>query len=339
MNYDTQLQNLTKAIESLADTNIKFLFFSANDLSTPKVRTRFKKFKVEHTPCYIVNGFSTNYWYIYKESVLKYITSPLKPTKHPDIFQTTILSSNVKGSVNHGDHINFSINRIRTSPYSLILSHFTEYIDDGNFNFSRMSRDYNFMLNSVYFTSFDKFVNDTPFTTKTGNLPDLRINKVYNDLHTCKIIYTLCYAALNATSLVGGLKRKTNIKQKGGDEVIYDKVSFDTDEFIDFLKNTLFVRVANIKEGLETIQVIYDEKNELNKNGNENILVVYDFVETYRNIFYVPAKIVLMACFAEREIKNNNVKVVSSSELQCHKQYFDMLKNLETTFPKRVYKI
>jgi hypothetical protein len=133
-----------------------------------------------------------------------------------------------------------------------------------------------YMLNPVYFTSFNKFVTDTPFTTKTGDLPGLRIDKVYNDLHTCKVIYTLCDVALNATALVGGFKRKTNRKQKGGGEDIYDKVSFDTDEFIIFLKNTLFVRVANIKEDLETIQVIYDEKNELNKNGNENILVIYD---------------------------------------------------------------
>lgn len=266
MNYDTQLKNLTNAIDRLPQTDIKFLFFLAYDMSMPKVRTTFKRFKVDKTMCYIVSGISTNYWYIYKESVLKYITSPLKPSKSPGVHQTRILQARKDGDTNHGDHITYSITRLRSLPHSLVLPHFTEYIDDGKFNFTKVQRDYNFMLNPMYVTTYKQFLSDTPFMTKSGDLPGLRIDQIYNDQVTYKVIYTLCDVALNATALRGGAKKAYKeeiLNQKGGTHTLYDKVSFDTDEFIDFISKTLFQRVASIKDNLETIQVMYDENNEL----------------------------------------------------------------------------
>lgn len=338
MNYDAQLRNLTNAISSLPQKDIKFLFFLANDMSVPKVRTRFKRFKIDKTTWYIVNGFSTNCCYIYKESVLKYITSPLKPSKPPDIHQARILQARRDGDTNHGDHITYCINRLRSMPHSLVLSHFTEYIDDGKFNFTKVQRDYNFLLNPSYFTSYTKFLSDTPFTTKSGDLPGLRIDQVYDDQTTCKVIHTLCDVVLNATPLRGGAKRKPRT-QRGGTNTLYKKVLFDTNEFIEFITKTLFQRVADINDNLETIQVMYDENNDLNERGNENILIVYDFIDMYRNMFYIPAKVAMMACFAEREIKKNNVRIVEQEELACHKQYFEMVKGIEQNMQRTTIQI
>jgi hypothetical protein len=328
--YEDCINNLTIAVENLQDTNIKFLFFLASDLSQPKVKTNFKKCKIDKTNCYVVNGYAKNYLYIYRESVLKYITSALKSSKSWSFYDVNSLSVDARGDTNHGDHIDFSIKNQRKHPYPLVLTHFTQYDDDGYMNFTRTAPEFNFLLDPIYLKTFNDFLTKVPYVSKNGTLPRLMINNVYNDLQTCKIIYEFCKVAIDSTiKLKGGRKNNKNKKcaiQKGG--TIYKKLNFDSDTFISFLSSTFFRKVAEMKPNLETIQVILDEYNEINTKGNKYFVICYDF-ENYRNIFYIETNMALVACYAHTQIKANNAKTLEKFEMDCHQKYFKMLDSLD----------
>jgi hypothetical protein len=358
--YKTHFENLSKAVGALPDTRIRFMFFLAGDLSipnaNPKVMTKLKRFDVDGTNCYLANAFSTNYWnywYIYKETVLKYITWPLVPYKKTSFFQTRITNAGTTGDTNHGDHVDFSIKRARNRFETRIDTHLTQYTDDGFFNFSRSAPEFSFELDPSYFASFTKFIADTPYMSRSGALPTLRINHVFNDIGACKIVYSLCEAALNPSvglvchkykgknykvqqGKLGGRYIETESKkvyfQKGGN--IHDKVDFLSKPFAEFIKDTLLARVAALKPDLETVQVILDENNELSANGNRHILFIYDFVENYRHIFYVKTDVALSAFHVQEKTTSNQSDQLTKKELACHEEYFSMVNSLDAMMPQ-----
>lgn len=363
--YATYLGNLTNSIANLPDTEIKFVFFLASDLTSPKVMTKLKRFKVDKKDCYIVNGYSKNYWYVYRDTVLKYITNPPVPYKATSFFQTRIIAKNSSGDTNQGDHVDFSIKKARTPSGTRIESHLTEYTDDGYFNFSRSTREFDFIFDPSYFGSFNKFVEDMPFTTPNGVALGLRIDNVFNDVTACKIVYRLCEAALSPGFMLSssgknrvhhvykGKKHKVCIGKRGGKYIVHDdkkiyiqkagnlidKVTYYSNEFVDFLRDTLLVRVVALNDDLSTIQVIFDEGNELSPNGSKYILLMYDFVENYRNLFYVETQMALSAYLVHLNTQNSTshtpltaqAKGVTEQDMSYHRQYFSMINSLNTT--------
>ncbi len=77
MDFFTQkLNNARTFYELLPDTDIKFLFFLASDLTRPKMKTVFKRWYVgRDSVFYVIDGIQNgrNAWYmhVYQQTLLK----------------------------------------------------------------------------------------------------------------------------------------------------------------------------------------------------------------------------------------------------------------------------
>lgn len=131
--FGTQcIERLETYYNNLDDTNIKFLFFLADDLQRPKMKCVFKKWNVGGYTFYLTEGLQNgrNGWYvhIYEESLLKYFVRISTPSTY-GIHNVTIQEQSASGDVNHGDHITFGVVRQRVTSNALLLTHLTRYID------------------------------------------------------------------------------------------------------------------------------------------------------------------------------------------------------------------
>ncbi len=152
------ISNLNAHYDTLLDTDIKFLYFMADDLAKgifkPKMRQVFKKWRTDDETFYLIHGINgRNSWnaHVYRETILKHFVRIVDSVSSPAgtaplIYDVELLQDDA-GDVNHGDHITFGITRQRAAGTALLLTHRTSYIDDaGDFNFRRETCECNFVL-------------------------------------------------------------------------------------------------------------------------------------------------------------------------------------------------
>lgn len=259
--YEDYLKHLTLFMNKQPLSSVKFLYFNASNLKQPKMRDTFRKFTVDSTNCYIINGKEKNYFYVYTESVIKYLVN-IK-LKSGLVYDVDIVNSGSQYDVNHGDHIDFGVIKTREN-LIIVKTHKTLYTDLGNFVFDRSGPECNFIFDQT------KCLNEKCFdTTKCVQIDNSVCGEITNiyyafDRH---IILHLCQE-MSAKTALGGSKRK----QYGGGSIY--KTPF-WEYFIDAL--------TKIRNDVLEIRVI-DEKSQ----KNNNIVILIDFEDYTRSILLIP---------------------------------------------------
>ncbi len=338
------INNVKALYSGLPNTDIKFLFFYANDLSQPKVRSVFKRWTVGRETFYVIEGLQSGpnafYMYVYKESIMKYFVS-IRPTvgsSSPIIEDAVVLASGDDGKVNHGDHVTVGILRQRTSGQALFATHSTKYIDDaGDFNFRREIAECNVLLSA----SSKDYDVATFAAQRCGRIPESRdtMDYIYDTAHV-HALYQISQAAhgihtgggksnepkrryhvhkgkrylvrrgKNCRFIDCGRYRKVVI-QRGGS---YHGVTFMSDAFIAFLVEHVVKRVQSAMPYLEAACIIYDELEDICEGASEHIVMVYEFAH-WRNVFYLKAHDALVACYVESAPQE---AVITPEERQTH---------------------
>lgn len=259
--YETFIKNLTLYMNKLPLSRVKFLYFNASDLQQSKMRDTFREFAVDSTKCYIIGGKDENYFYIYNESIIKYLVN-IK-LKNGLVYDVDILNSGTQYDVNHGDHIDFGV--IKTKANDIIVkTHKTLYIDLGNFVFDRSSPECNFIFDPTKLINKKQF--DTTKCVRVDNSICGDIINVYSALDR-HIILHICQE-MSAHTQIGGSKKK----QYGGGS-LHEKPFWD--HFINAL--------TNLRNDVLEIRVI-DDKSE----KNNNIVILIDFEDYTRSIVLIP---------------------------------------------------
>lgn len=158
--YDECVERLEDFYKSLPHTNKLFLFFMATDMTKPLIRNVMSSYSYSGVTYYIIQGNTKQYYHIYKDSDIKYIITSYKsnPARPYILYDVVIESRHSKGSVNHGDHIDFGIIR-RRSPV-VIKTHHTQYNVDLTKNiFSRDAPECNFVLRKENMIDHSMFIN------------------------------------------------------------------------------------------------------------------------------------------------------------------------------------
>lgn len=346
MDFATQcIANIKAFHDGLPDTDIKFLFFLATDLSRPKVKTVFKRFVVDKQTFYVMegiqNGKNSFHLYLYKESVLKYFVRVRPLLSASAEHDATILASGDDGEANHGDHVTFGITRQKVPDRALLYTHHTRHIDDcGDFNFRRDVAGCNVLV-----TPESKDDDLAAFgSLRCGRSPATTsdtMGSVYDAAHV-HALYELSRIAHGVQSGGGAAsakrryhvhkgrrylvrrgkncryiesvasgKGKRVVIQRGGS---YNGVTFMSDAFVAFLVDNIIRKVQTAMDCLEAASIFYDELDETCEGASEHIVMVYEYAQ-HRNVFYVRAHDALVACYVESAPVD---AVVTSEERRTH---------------------
>lgn len=248
------VKKLTSWLNKQPLVPIKFLYFHSSDLTKPRVRTAFKRFSVNGNDFYIVEGVTRNFFYVYSESVIKYLVN-LVPTSDADVYDATIVSQGSGYDVNHGDHIDISIIQMRNNE-TLVKTHKTAYIDIGSFVFVRTAPQCNFVSSPSKLADVDNIKCEL----LNGRLQGNRMKDVYDakDLDAIRFLFDI------ATKVTPGGARRC---QFGGsfmnaDEIIYKK---------------LLKPLYEHRPDLEEVRIIHQDRK-------KHIVVIVDFIEDRRSL-------------------------------------------------------
>lgn len=259
--YDDYLKNLTLFMNKQPLSNVKFLYFNASDLKQPKMRDTFRQFTVDSTNCYIINDKDKNYFYVYTESVIKYLVNIKLKTGL--VYDVHIVNSGSQYDVNHGDHIDFGVIKTRENQI-IVKTHKTLYTDLGNFVFDRSGPECNFIFDQTKCSNENTF--DSTKCVRIDNSVCGEITNIY-DAFDRHIILHLSQE-MSAKRALGGSKRK----QCGGGS-IHKKPFWDY--FIDAL--------SQIRNDVLEIRVIDDKSQK-----NNNVVILIDFEDYTRSILLIP---------------------------------------------------
>lgn len=349
--YQTYTRNLKNYVEGLQDTNVKFMFFYADDLSKPKLKDTFKYMPLQNS--YITPGVQSNGWYIYRESVLKYIVTSvalLKSNPVPIYDMSIVGTSKKTNDVNHGDHITFVV--IKTKGNDVIVKmHKTEYRDNGNFDFIRYTEDCNFTFDASNINNTNAIHCESSSGAKLSSTIGSKITKMEDQA----IVAKMCRVMTGDFSGGGKKQQKRKIHYKNkkcvvhkgkrnGQYVIcdgkrkyiqkggggYKGITIFSDAFITFLSETLFKKMYSLKPDLETITVLFDEMDELGSRANDHIVMFYDFEFGMRNIFYLESNMALAACYAHGILTSSKDTASASAANQLTKIELDYYKQYQT---------
>jgi hypothetical protein len=253
--FDFFVGNMTMYINKLPLSSVKFMYFNATDLQNPKIQEKFKTFTIGNDSYYICNGNQSmngryaRFWYVYKQSHIKYLFT-----------QNSLIRNNASGNIHHGDHVDFSLLRLRNSD-TVIKTHKTTYTELAPNVFARTAPECNFLHSTLDTSSLVNFTN----STKCIRL-DNTICGTLKQQHKAEDIEVIYHLLQVMQTTHGG--RKSRKKQSGGD-------IFET-EFKTFLYNNLLKNRENILE----VRVMED-------NTESNIVVLIDYEGHLREIYYI----------------------------------------------------
>lgn len=246
------VSNAIAWVSKLPLTNVKFMYFNANDLRSPKVITPLKQFQTQkNKKFYITNGEAMNFLYIYMESVIKYLVN-LKPTGKATIYDANILDSGPSYDVNLGNHVDIGIIRMRDGN-TLLKTHKTFYTDIGNYVFDRTAPFCNFVFDPTSVPSLENTRCQLPNGSYQGMM-----NNVYTQ-DEMDAIKTVCQ---NMLVTHGGKKR-----QGGGSFMLSGPQLYEN-----FVKP-----LAEIRSDLLEIVILHEDRS-------RHAVALVDFVDYTRSI-------------------------------------------------------
>lgn len=112
----------------------------------------------------------------------------------------------------------------------------------------------------------------------------------------------------------------------------YRGFTFMTKAVFKLLTERFFAPIfERLKHNLTSIQVIFDESNELNSNGNENIVVIYSINEDtdpQSSLFFLNTILILQAAYVESLPEKERAKKATAVELNCHQAALQMATNI-----------
>ena len=257
--YEQAIRNVTKYLNKIQLTKINFMYFNASDLTQPKMSDRFKKIVIDNISYYISHGVQHNYWYIYRESTIKYLVNITLTSGI--VYDIDIVDSGHNYNVNHGDHLDIGIIRVKTGNKIIVKTHKTIYTDLGGFVFDRSAPECNFVFDVT------KFQDENTFDTIQCVYPDnsycADMKNVYKS-EDKKAILHMCQVMVNI--ITNGGRRK----QQGGN--IHDRAFWKY-----FIKH-----LTDIRKDVLEIRVIEDAA------PNTNIVIIIDFIDYTRSILLFP---------------------------------------------------
>ena len=357
MSYDAYKRNLSGFIAALPKTGVRFMYFQRRNLGVPIVNTALSAWDIGRVQCFIIPSDQPNYCYVYRKSIVKYMIS-----LHPA--DPSVAESAASGSLavpralfvgyhsaqpelaNHGDHVTFGF--IRKQPDRIILkTHKTRYSEIAGFKFDRSTQgECNFRSpasDSAEAESRDRFVS---ILCDTENKRRSLKSSYKSDPLVPDIVYTL-YRIVSGlppvapvvlalpdaqvhTGARGGAYRigrngRKKYQQRAGTAPDYKGIGFISPAFTRFLSETIFQPVASQRPDLVSVQVFFDELSELGRDTNRTILILYDFEEDERNVFYIQTETALAAVYAAEHPAE-----ATAYETACLQQFLAAVAHPET---------
>jgi len=288
MDHPLHKRNLSAFVQSLPLTNIQFMYINAYTKSVT-VKSEFRVYSVNDHTYYMVPSEKNDGVYVYKESKLRYLLDSFSITNRDPIilsdvkFQDRVYRRNMmtgdKYDVNHGDHLTLFLLRSRSSPNTIIKTHFTHYQHNSNdFTFSRWSRECNFPLPK----SFNNF-STTRCEHVDGSL--IKQNTIETELQSrlkIDVVKDLCKQLL---------KHDHKPVMSGGKPMKYKTIDMTSDELGQFLLDTLFPKFFHLE-----FMFIYDQGNFI---SSDHIVILASDEEGYRSVIYIDPKRCMKACYTQ----------------------------------------
>lgn len=350
--YEKFLGNFNYILEKAPMTGIKFLYFYAFDVTLqPRIKTTFHRLKYDtnEDEVFILPGVDKTYMYIYDKTALTYMVCDVKPSlKYPNVYNVKIRKR--RGDVYLGNHMTICLAK-RKNASPLIKTHMTIYDEQTDLSFIRDEIcKCNFPLPSYTLgQDFQDFSRTTLCQEKTLHgtyITKDTLHNAYNgDTQRIKILKHIVDVIHDKSNLITlltggryvmfkGRKRKIQkntsdhqcIKYKGncinlqqGGAVQYKGITFMTDTFINFIIQYILVPLNKVAPSLQTIQIIFDEFNELGADANEYCVFVYDHGDDKRSYYKIETSLLLKACYADTEISNGNTRSsLTRDEISAH---------------------
>jgi len=298
MDYATLVNGLNAFIDRRPVSGIRFLYFNTNDLATPLVKTSLRRWKVKNTWCFIAPGSTANFCYVYRKSTMRYMVSAR-------------FVGEAKTIVDNGDHLTFGIKK-GVQNTIVLNTHKTIYSENQAVPFT-FDRDSSRACNVIAPPATANITRGDFTALKCYGKRSIMEDEYADDPFIIDIIYNL-YNVIYQQS--GGGKRK--YIQKGGEPLDYKGVTFISDTFIKFLSEKIFQPVYDLRPDLASIQVFFDELNELGADANQNIIILYDFAEDTRNIFHIQMNTAFAAAYA-----NEHPTIANAFEKRCLRQFIE----------------
>lgn len=294
--YDTYVKRLEDFYKSLSPSEIMFMYFLARDPTTPLVRTNFAKYRQNKTDYYITQGTSRNFYYLYKESHIRYLLSSYKldPSRPMILYDVKIEKRHPDGNINHGDHIDFGVIRKRPSDI-VIMTHYTRYsIDVDAHTFHRYTENCNFTLRDSKFATFQDQKCENIDGPTRQSIKD--IYKESCDQHIIhKLITTMLRPPKTKTTIIGG---------------VYKDIGIYSREFLPFLKAVFF---DHIQSFVDEICLIHDTTN-----PNSNIIIFLD-IEYTRRIMIMNQARAMKACYSHTMLEKG--LPINKQEQRCYDRF------------------
>lgn len=320
----TYRNNINKFEEDLQSTNIWYLYFSR--AGQPKIRTKLRVW--DEMECFVAKGSSTGWCYVYLQTVIAYLVTVYSSSEAHVIMDGNDVTPDELGTVktaNHGNHLTIGID---PAPPGIILlkTHFVTYTElmYPDVNYKRDEINCNIPLldypNGVTSGSVCHAPSARTIGTEYGSMPNVieiinRISRIIlgikKDGGKPKI-----HEGVRGGRFIIKNKRKHYLKrlvQKGGAPMSYKSVSF-TDAFIAYVGRLFIDPVFAAGRGLESAIVIFDETSQLGQAANKYLVLLYDFEDDYRHIFYVEARHAMMAFYADTHVGEANIEERNASE-------------------------
>lgn len=315
---NTLIENFETAMNNLRKTQIHFLYFTCtDDTLIPKVKSEFAAFDHDRHPYYITQGEQRGWYHIYQESVLRYLVNV-----HGNSIASFVTAEDEQRpsslEANQGDHLTIGVKRLRTG--IALKTHITMYTEETPFKFDRSSTECDMDLfianNPVEITDatvcFSKTrTKDITLIEQYGKVPYgiklvKLISKVFQGNHSLQggscirmkdKKHKLHTGSRGGMYIMrGGRKSYLRNKQKGG-SISYNTITFG-DELISFIMDFVVSPLYRVHSNLSEVTILYDENNTLGTRSNENIVLLYDFKDKSRSIFYINAYKAMMALYA-----------------------------------------
>ena len=288
------VQRLTSFIKYLVPSDIKFVFFYAENMDKPHVVTTFGK----HQDWYITPGKDANYCYAYMKSNLAYMVTHMRLKQKGTIaLYTAKLTRLVPGTPRKdiaylGNHIDFSVHNEQSSGI-YFKTHWTEYLSRDNAKtFERRADE---VCNFKAPPSKNAF-GKTQCVDRHGR-PLYQLDRIFSDKKQQGIIEDLWKASTGrAVSMRGGAPRGAPPQRKS-----YKGMDTLRPDFFKFMNRTIFNELWDkIAHAPFYVYQYFDEGNELDPvQGNTAIQFVVEFEEGRTLAFAVSSHRALKACWAD----------------------------------------
>lgn len=344
MAFEKYLERLNKFYVSLEHTSIMILYFSSR-LDRPKVKDNFKHWVINGHEFFLTRRTKNDqYIYLYPKDDLKILTCitrryPLPYNTASDgaplyEYDAKIINPKpdpVKGNTHIGNHITIGIYKDSTTQKVLWDSHKTLYRElESKTALRRRTNECEFFIADANLKSFgdtvclDSYLSPSIMKVKLAFTQQNEFAAVQNmfeiitkssggaspntHIHNNKV-YKIHIGKQGGRYIVVN-KAKKYIKhkqhQKAGATLLeYKQITCMTDKFINFLQSSIINKVFDLEPDIDDVRVIYDAYSELNENGSEHIVVIYEYDQgNYIDLFFIDSKMALAACYADQMIKS-----------------------------------